>query len=104
MNMTDTTDRGETHIRSVGFLDECEDALDVIRAAKRRAQHKMMQAMEELRAVLEVQHDRIIGCRSEDSEIRWEKDCQSASDNIETDIDEMAFWTEHDIRAEKESY
>ena len=104
MSMKDTTDRGETHIRSVGFLDECEDALDVIRAAKRRAQHKMMQAMEELRAVLEVQHDRIIGCRSEDSEIRWEKDCQSASDNIETDIDEMAFWTEHDIRAEKESY
>ena len=32
MSMKDTTDRGETHIRSVGFLDECEDALDVILA------------------------------------------------------------------------
>ena len=52
MSMKDTTDRGETHIRSVGFLDECEDALSVIRTAKLRAAYEVQATMERLRDVL----------------------------------------------------
>lgn len=100
----DDTGRNPRNIRSVGFLDECEDALDVIRAAKLRAQHAMEREMERLRDVLEAQHERIVGGRSEDSWIRWEKDCKDIGINIETEVDELCFWTEHEIRAEKESY
>lgn len=102
MSMKDTTDRGETHVRYVGFYNDAEDALAVIRTAKIKAQDAMMKEMEKLRAVLEAQHARIVGSRSETSEVQWEKDCKEMSNNVETDIEELCFWTEHEMRAEME--
>jgi len=98
MSMKDTTDRGETHIRSVGFLDECEDALNIIRSAKLRAAHEVQVAMERLRDVLAQQHVRI-GCDdSDDSEIQWEADCKTAMEAGELIADEFAYMTEREIR------
>lgn len=97
MSMKDTTDRGETHIRSVGFLDECEDALSVIRTAKLRAAYEVQAAMERLRDVLIAQHSRI-GCGSEDSEIQWDADCKVAMEAGELITDEFAYMTEREIR------
>ena len=102
MNMADTTDRGETHIRSVGFLDECEDALGVIRSAKLRAAYDVQAAMERLRDFLVAQHARI-GCGSEDSEIQWEADCKTAMEAGELITDEFAYMTEREIRNEMDA-
>jgi hypothetical protein len=99
MSMKDNTDRGETHIRSVGFLDECEDALGIIRSAKLRAAHEVQKAMERLRDVLAQQHSRICSA-SEDSDIQWEADCKVAMEAGELITDEFAYMTEREIRNE----
>lgn len=101
MSMKDTTDRGETHI-SAGFYNDAEDALAVIRTAKLNAQHAIMKEMEKLRDIIASQHDRVVGSQSEDSEIEWERACKNMGDNVETMVDDLAYWTEHDIRAEME--
>ncbi len=97
MSYKSDEDRGETFVRSVGFLDECEDALDVIRSAKLRAATEVQAAMERLRDVLIAQHSRI-GCGSEDSEIQWEADLKIAMEAGELITDEFAYMTEREIR------
>ena len=96
------SERGETFIRSVGFLDECEDALDVIRTAKLRAQDEMTKAIERLRDVVAAQQDRICGGFSQTDEILWEKAQRDIMLAIETDVEEIAYHVEHAIRAEQE--
>ena len=99
MSLKDNTDRGETFVRSVGFLDECEDALSVIASAKLRAATEVRAAMERLRDVLIAQSMRI-GGGGEDSEIQWERDLKVAMEAGELITDEFAYCTEREIRNE----
>lgn len=92
----------ETYVRSVGFLEECEDALDVIRSAKLRAATEVQAAMERLRDVLIAQHSRI-GCGSEDSEMQWMRDLKIADEAGEAITEEFAYMTEREIRKEMDA-
>lgn len=99
MSYKSDEDRGETFVRSVGFLDECEDALSVIASAKLRAATEVRAAMERLRDILVAQHMRICS-GSEDSEIQWEADLKIAMEAGELITDEFAYCTEREIRNE----
>lgn len=100
MNYRSDEDRGETFIRSADFLDDCDDALRAIEAAKIRAEDEITKALVRLRDVCDREANRVVSNGSEDTEIRAERTWKSTINMIEDILIELTFDTEREIRSE----
>jgi hypothetical protein len=102
MNYRNDDERGETFVRSVGFLDDCEDALSAIDAAKVRAAREIKEALTRLRDICRQQMDNV-GAGNIQSDHALIDAFVSASEDGSVDMaDEIASIAESAIRAEME--